>query len=147
MFLTLLLGLVFAVREAPAQPEASEVPKFCWSGRRSWFSECVCECDSEKQSCLHGWPACVSEYLYTHTLWYTYLQEHNTTHYFPALCIFFSSHLSVCEANNNHVNVLSFRELWTVMVLMVLFNLLQEALNFILSAWIWIIIHFTIFRR
>ena len=108
VFLTLLLGLVCAAQEAPAQPESPEVPKFCWCERRSWF----CECDRERQSWLHGWQACVCT---THILWYTYLHEHNTTPCLPARCIFFfSSYLSVCKRKK--ANMLSFRELWTVMV-------------------------------
>ena len=40
MFLTLLLGLAWSAQEAPAETEASEVPKFSWCGRRCCFHVC-----------------------------------------------------------------------------------------------------------
>lgn len=140
VFLTLLLGLVCAGQEAPAQPEASEVPKFCWSGRRSWFCECVCVFASEKESCSHEWPACVRQYIYTHTLWYTCLQEHNTTLYLPALWnFFFPSYLSVCEGERK-ANMPSFRELWTVMIFKGVILAISRNSEFYSFCWTWIII-------
>ena len=142
LLLTLILVLVCAAQETPAEIDPSQVPRMSWYDRRSCLFECVCVCLCLYVrllvcACDRDILVCMKDILYRYLgpcIYMSIISLSIKPSMYPLFYFLF-----IKEKNLTCYHSESYELSWS---LLVLFSLFQKTLNSMLSTQIWIMISF-----